>query len=113
MTKVVTKNKIPSKFFQENFSRIIISLVFEFCFIIKLIYFPFLDFLFFGRSVTVLFFRKYGDIIIGIFYTALGAVTIWLAGQLPKSKVMKIGPDFMPMRRFNCIFSDHASNQRG
>ena len=43
-----------------------------------------------------MFFRKYGDIVIGIFYAALGAVTIWLSSQLPKSKVMKIGPNFMP-----------------
>ena len=49
-----------------------------------------------GSAVT-LFFRKYGDIIVGIFYTALGAFTIYLAKQLPKSRVMKIGPDFMPM----------------
>ena len=44
-----------------------------------------------------MFFRKYGDIIISIFYAALGAVTIYFAQQLPKSRVMKIGPDFMPM----------------
>ena len=44
-----------------------------------------------------MFFRKYGDIVISIFYAALGAVTIYLAQQLPKSRVMKIGPDFMPM----------------
>lgn len=44
-----------------------------------------------------MFFRKYGDIITGIFYTVLGAVVICLAKQLPKSRVMKIGPDFMPM----------------
>ena len=43
-----------------------------------------------------MFFRKYGDIIVGIFYAVLGAATIWLSSQLPKSKVMKIGPDFMP-----------------
>lgn len=43
-----------------------------------------------------MFFRKYGDIIVGIFYSVLGAVTIWLSSQLPKSRVMKIGPDFMP-----------------
>ena len=43
-----------------------------------------------------MFFRKYGDIIVGIFYAALGAATIWLSSQLPKSRVMKIGPDFMP-----------------
>ncbi len=44
-----------------------------------------------------MFFRKYGDIITGLFYTALGAATIYFATQLPKSRVMKIGPDFMPM----------------
>ena len=44
-----------------------------------------------------MFFRKYGDIIVGLFYTALGGFTIYLAKQLPKSRVMKIGPDFMPM----------------
>ena len=44
-----------------------------------------------------MFFRKYGDIIISIFYAALGAVTIYFAQQLPKSRVMKIGPNFMPM----------------
>ena len=44
-----------------------------------------------------LFFRKYGDIVTGIFYTILGGTVIYLAQQLPKSRVMKIGPDFMPM----------------
>ena len=44
-----------------------------------------------------MFFRKYGDVIVGIFYTALGVAVIYLAKQLPKSRVMKIGPDFMPM----------------
>ena len=44
-----------------------------------------------------MFFRKYGDIVTGIFYAVLGAAVIYLAKQLPKSKVMKIGPDFMPM----------------
>ena len=44
-----------------------------------------------------MFFRKYGDIIVSLFYTALGSFTIYLAKQLPKSRVMKIGPDFMPM----------------
>ena len=43
-----------------------------------------------------MFFRKYGDIITGIFYTCLGGAVIYLAKQLPKSRVMKIGPDFMP-----------------
>ncbi len=44
-----------------------------------------------------MFFRKYGDIITGVFYAVLGAVVIYLASQLPKSRVMKIGPDFMPL----------------
>lgn len=44
-----------------------------------------------------MFFRKYGDIVVGIFYTALGATVIYLAQQLPKSRVMKIGPNFMPL----------------
>ena len=48
-------------------------------------------------SAVVLFFRKYGDIVTGIFYAVLGGVVIFLSQQLPKSKVMKIGPDFMPM----------------
>ena len=44
-----------------------------------------------------MFFRKYGDIVVGIFYAALGAAVIYLAQQLPKSRVMKIGPNFMPL----------------
>ena len=44
-----------------------------------------------------MFFRKYGDIVVGIFYTVLGAAVIYLAQQLPKSRVMKIGPNFMPL----------------
>ena len=44
-----------------------------------------------------MFFRKYGDIVVGIFYAVLGAAVIYLAQQLPKSRVMKIGPNFMPL----------------
>lgn len=44
-----------------------------------------------------MFFRKYGDIVTGLFYAFLGGAVIYLAKQLPKSRVMKIGPDFMPM----------------
>ena len=43
-----------------------------------------------------MFFKKYGDIIVGIFFAALGAAMILLAKMLPKSKVMEIGPEFMP-----------------
>lgn len=34
--------------------------------------------------------------IVGIFFVALGIALIAGAGALPKSKVMEIGPDFMP-----------------
>ena len=43
-----------------------------------------------------MFLKKYGDVIVGIFYAALGIALIIGAGTLPKSKVMEIGPDFMP-----------------
>lgn len=43
-----------------------------------------------------MFFKKYGDIVVGIFFMALSAVMIAMARMLPKSKVMDIGPDFMP-----------------
>ena len=44
-----------------------------------------------------MFFKKYGDIIVGIFFMALSVVLMIMAQMLPKSKVMEIGPDFMPM----------------
>ena len=44
-----------------------------------------------------MFFKKYGDIIVGIVYVAIGGAVIYFAKQLPRSRVMKIGPDFMPM----------------
>ncbi|MDO4299161.1 MAG: tripartite tricarboxylate transporter TctB family protein, partial [Lachnospiraceae bacterium] len=43
------------------------------------------------------FFKKYGDIVVSIFFMALSAVLIAAAKMLPKSKVMDIGPDFMPL----------------
>ena len=43
-----------------------------------------------------MFFRKYGDFVVGIFYAVLGAALIIGSRALPKSKVMEIGPDFMP-----------------
>ena len=43
-----------------------------------------------------MFFKKYGDIIIGIFFMAFSAELIVLSKALPKSKVMAIGPDFVP-----------------
>lgn len=44
-----------------------------------------------------MFFKKYGDIVTGVFFMALSAAMIAMAQMLPKSKVMDIGPDFMPM----------------
>lgn len=43
-----------------------------------------------------MFFKKFGDIVVGIFFAVVGAAMIILAKALPKSKVMDIGPDFMP-----------------
>ena len=43
-----------------------------------------------------MFIKKYGDIIVGIFYAVLGIALIVAARMLPKSQVMEIGPDFMP-----------------
>ena len=43
-----------------------------------------------------MFIKKYGDIIVGIFYAVLGIALIVAARMLPKSQVMDIGPDFMP-----------------
>lgn len=44
-----------------------------------------------------MFFKKYGDIVVGVFFMALSVVMMAMAQMLPKSKVMDIGPDFMPM----------------
>ena len=44
-----------------------------------------------------MFLRKYGNIIVGVFFMLLSAALITLALQLPKSAVMDIGPDFMPL----------------
>lgn len=44
-----------------------------------------------------MFFKKYGDIVVGVFFMVLSAILMAMAQMLPKSKVMDIGPDFMPM----------------
>lgn len=44
-----------------------------------------------------MFFKKYGDIVVGVFFMALSAIMMVMAKMLPKSKVMDIGPDFMPL----------------
>lgn len=43
-----------------------------------------------------MFFKKYGDIVVSTFFMVLSTVLIVMAKMLPKSKVMEIGPDFMP-----------------
>ena len=43
-----------------------------------------------------MFFKKYGDIVVSIFYIVLAIAVLVLAKRLPKSAVMEIGPDFMP-----------------
>lgn len=44
-----------------------------------------------------MFFKKYGDYVVSIFYGILGIAMIIGAMALPKSKVMEIGPDFWPI----------------
>ena len=43
-----------------------------------------------------MFFKKYGDIIVSIFFMIAGIALIALAKTLPASAVMSVGPDFMP-----------------
>ncbi|WP_124065581.1 tripartite tricarboxylate transporter TctB family protein [Clostridium sp. E02] len=44
-----------------------------------------------------MFIKKYGDMIVGGFLMILSAGMIIMAKMLPKSTIMDIGPDFMPM----------------
>ena len=44
-----------------------------------------------------MFIKKYGDIIVGVFFMLLSVAMMVMAKMLPKSTVMDIGPDFMPM----------------
>ncbi|WP_349667168.1 tripartite tricarboxylate transporter TctB family protein [Lacrimispora sp.] len=44
-----------------------------------------------------MFIKKYGDIIVGGFFMILSAGMMIMAKMLPKSAIMDIGPDFMPM----------------
>lgn len=43
-----------------------------------------------------MFWKKYGDYITSIFFIAISIWMIVMAQALPKSKVIKLGPDFMP-----------------
>lgn len=43
-----------------------------------------------------MFFKKYGDICVSIFFGIFSIVMMILSNMLPKSKVMDIGPEFMP-----------------
>lgn len=44
-----------------------------------------------------MFLKKYGDIIISIFFIIISVLMIIAAKALPKSTIMEIGPDFMPL----------------
>ncbi len=44
-----------------------------------------------------MFFKKFGDIVVGVFFMVISTALIVMAKMLPKSKVMEIGPDFMPL----------------
>ncbi|GLB28941.1 hypothetical protein LAD12857_08640 [Lacrimispora amygdalina] len=44
-----------------------------------------------------MFIKKYGDMIVGGFFMILSAGMMIMAKMLPKSTIMEIGPDFMPM----------------
>ena len=44
-----------------------------------------------------MFFKKFGDLIVSIFFIVLSIAMMIAAQALPKSKVIDIGPDFMPM----------------
>lgn len=44
-----------------------------------------------------MFIKKYGDLTIGIFFSVLSLAMIGGSIALPKSTVMKIGPDFVPL----------------
>ncbi len=44
-----------------------------------------------------MFIKKYGDIIVSVFFMLLSAAMMAMAKMLPKSTIMEVGPDFMPM----------------
>lgn len=43
-----------------------------------------------------MFFKKYGDIVVSVFYLVLAIAIIIMARMLPVSAVTSLGPDFMP-----------------
>ncbi len=43
-----------------------------------------------------MFFKKYGDVIVSVFYLLLATAVIVMARALPKSAIISIGPEFMP-----------------
>jgi len=43
-----------------------------------------------------MFFKKYGDIVVSVFYLILAAAILVMAKMLPVSAVTSLGPDFMP-----------------
>lgn len=43
-----------------------------------------------------MYFKRYGNLAMGVFFAVVSVVYYFLADALPKSTVMKIGPDFTP-----------------
>ena len=43
-----------------------------------------------------MFWKKYGDYVTSIFFMLISVAMYFMAAALPKSKIMAIGPDFMP-----------------
>ena len=43
-----------------------------------------------------MFFKRYGNFVMGLFFAVVSIAYYFVADSLPKSTVMKIGPDFTP-----------------
>lgn len=43
-----------------------------------------------------MFFKRYGNFVMGVFFAVASVIYYLIADALPKSTVMKIGPDFTP-----------------
>jgi Tripartite tricarboxylate transporter TctB family. len=43
-----------------------------------------------------MFFKRYGNLVVGLFFAVVSVVYFFVADSLPKSTVMRIGPDFTP-----------------
>ena len=50
-----------------------------------------------------MFWKKYGDYVTSIFFMLISVAMYFMAAALPKSKIMAIGPDFMPKTIYRTI----------